>query len=122
MTEEGTQTETTEVKTPQTKGQSFVQAVFGQFTDPSFWRDLLRLVVSEMVSSFFMALGGTLLWYGKERRDKKVAEIATGPVNNQSQVANKAFGGGYSPQPSYNGNSYPVPTQQNTNVSFPGFR
>ncbi len=117
MTEENN---TEEVKVPQTKGQSFVQAVFGQFTDPVFWRDLLRLVVSEMVSSFFMALGGTLLWYGKERRDKKVAEIATGPT--QSQVTNKAFGGGYSPQPSYNGASYPVPTNSNQNVQFPGFK
>ena len=107
---------------PEVRRESFVVAVFGQFLDPTFWRDLFKTVVSEMVSSFLMALGGSLLWYGKERRNQKIADIgASAPA--QSPVASKAFG--YTPTPSYQGYtpSYtpPPPAQASGDVRFPGF-
>ena len=101
---------------------SFVREVFGQFMQPAFWRDLTRLIVSEMVSSFLMALGGTLLYYGKEKKDKRVSEIGN-TVNVGSNATQKAFGNGYQPNNTYQpaSPSYNMPSTFNQNNSFPGF-
>lgn len=105
---------------------SFVSAVFGQLKDPNFWVDLVRVVLSEALNAFLMAFGGSLLYYGSQRRDTKLQNItatATGTQVGSSPVAQRAFGGAYSPNPSYQpSQSYPVPISQPAgDARFPGF-
>lgn len=104
------------------KKESFMSEVFGQFIQPAFWRDLAKTLVSEIVSSLLMALGGGLFWYGKERKDKRLGDISNTITN--SNVTQKAFGsGGFTPSNTYQPStpSYNMPSTFNQNNSFPGF-
>lgn len=100
-----------------------VREIFGQFATREFWKELSKTLVQEAITTFLMALGGTLVWYGKSRRNKDVANTSAG-VGNTGEVSSKAFGGGFAPNPSFfsnSGPSYPAPTSPTGDNRYPGF-
>lgn len=108
----------TESRAVQEQQPRFWQSVFGHLTTRKFWVEVARVMLSEALNACAVVVAGRLLWYGEGRRDKKTADLMSGS-HGSSPVAAKAFGGSYSPNPSYN--SYPVPTQPQGDVRFPGF-
>lgn len=111
----------TDMSYQEPKGRGLVKDLFGQFATRAFWKDMFKTLVQEAVTTFLMALGGTLVWYGRQRRNKDVAS-ATGSVG-ESEMAKKAFGGEFSPSPSFRpSTAFPVPTNPTGDARFPGFR
>lgn len=108
----------TSLPQPSDRKPSFVQAVFGQLKDPTFWVDLFRVMATEAFKAFVYAFGGELMRYGSTGRTAGF----TASLPNTSPVAQKAFGG-YAPQPSYSPSTgFPVPTSAPTGDNrFPGF-
>lgn len=94
-----------------------MKEILGQFVTTSFWKGLVKTLVQEAFATFLMTLGGVLVHYGKERRNKDVSPMVE-PVNSNTA---RAFGGGYSPQPSFNPQTaFPLSSPPSDNV-FPGF-
>ena len=85
---------------------------------------MAKTIVQEAITTFLMALGGSLVWYGKTRRNKEVA-TATGGVGGGGEAASKAFGGGFSPNPTFfnssNSTNYPAPVSPTGDNRYPGF-
>ena len=113
-------------KQPVTKKKGFLREVFGQFLQPTFWRDLMKLIVHEMVTAFFKAFGGALIWYGEKKSSPETAEIRSFGQYRQQQAttpAAAAFSRGFQPTPEYrtaSGYGAPVPPPPN-DQNFPGF-
>ena len=105
-------------KLPVTQGSGFkvaVKEILGQFVTIPFWKGLVKTLVQEAFATFLMTLGGVLVHYGKERRNKDVA-----PLTETAPTSSRVFGGGYSPQPSFNPQTtFPLSTPSDS--SFPGF-
>ena len=105
------------------KKKGALAEVFGQFATREFWRELAKTLVQEAITTFLMALGGTLVWYGRSRRNKDVA-TTTGGMGGGGE-ASKAFGNGFSPNPSFfssqQGSNYPVPSNPSGDQRYPGF-
>lgn len=94
-----------------------MKEILGQFVTTSFWKGLIRMLVQEAFATFLMTMGGVLVHYGKEKRSKEVATL----VDQPSQTASRAFGGGYTPTPSFSPQTaFPLSTPQGDN-RFPGF-
>lgn len=107
---------------PQEQKQGTVSKLLGPLATSAFWVDVLKSIIQEAAAAFFMALGGTLLFYGKNKRNKDVANTYENPSTATSATANKAFGGGYSPAPTYQpAQTYPVAPVPSGDTRFPGF-
>lgn len=101
--------------------KTWFQEIFGQFLTAAFWKDVLKQIVHESVTAFFMAFGGTLYYYGKKRSNPEIANARSGiGVPPANPTTERAFGG-YQPAPTYQpSSSYPVATSQG-DQRFPGF-
>ena len=121
LLEEKETIETEVIQTQRNRVKRWGGEVFGQFATPDFWKNLCATIVKEALKSFFITLGGTLIVYGKKDRNQDVVAASGGFVNN-SDVNNKAFGGGntFAPNNNYS-NSYPVNNMPNGDTRFPGF-
>ena len=109
---------------PQKRGFSgFLKEIFGQILTTTFWKEIVKNVAQQMFFSAMEALGGTLHWYGKNKKNNQVAGPVTSQIPAQSSdVSNRAFGNtssiytssGYTAAGSY-------PVQSRSDVGFPGF-
>ena len=100
----------------------FIGEVFGQFLTTAFWKELFKSIVHQAFTSFLMALGGTLVWYGKQKANKDINDTiaGTGGMGTNGTVVSKAFGG--SSYPSYSSPpGYPVSHRPAGDSRFPGF-
>lgn len=107
-------------KLPVVKKPGALKQVFGHFTRPEFWIELLEGIVKASVAAFFVAVGQTLIGHAK----KSGASPDTLAANDVPRSpAADAFSRGYNPS-TYN-NPYssrpqpPVPV--NNSTGFPGF-
>jgi hypothetical protein len=103
--------------------KGFFREVFGQFLTAMFWRELAKTIIHEMVTAFFMALGGSLLWYGKKKSNPETKDIReSGGINTARPVspASSAFSQSFSPTPDFSRPTYPTPMSHD-NAVFPGF-
>lgn len=101
--------------------QGAVKQVFGHFTRKEFWIDLLEMIVKNAATAFFIALGKTLVEYGKKRggatSDVEIFETRTTPAQSPAATA---FSRGYTPSSDYRPLSYP-PASRSADEAFPGF-
>ncbi len=98
--------------------QGAIKQVFGHFTKKEFWIDLFEMIVKNAATAFFIALGKTLVEYGKKRggstSDLEVFESRPTPAQSPAATA---FSRGYSPSSEYRP-SYPAVQRSD---DFPGF-
>lgn len=100
---------------PQTRHRGAVAEIFGQFATKQFWKELVRVLAQEAIATFLMALGGTLVWYGKSKRNQEVST----ETNSVSSIASRAFSNNsFTPGPSYQPTPPPPSSQSG---QFPGF-
>lgn len=93
--------------------------IFGHFTKKEFWIELMEGIVKASVTAFFVALGDTLIKYGKRRGGAETPDVYEKPVN-QSPAA-QAFSRGYTPQTSYSSSLQNPPATIPPDGSWPGF-
>jgi hypothetical protein len=63
------------IKEYKMENQSIFKTVFGQFAKKDFWRDLLSLIVREVVSGVIQTLGGALIYAVQQRTSKESLDI-----------------------------------------------
>ena len=100
--------------------------IFGHFTKRAFWIELMEGIVKASVTAFFVALGDTLIRYGRKKGGAENPEIfdAVNRSNQYQSPAAAAFSRSFQPSPSYSpisnppvpvstapswGNEWPVP-------------
>ena len=93
--------------------------IFGHFTKREFWIELMEGIVKASVTAFFVALGDTLIKYGKRRGGAETPDVYEKPVS-QSPAA-QAFSRGYTPQTSYGSSLQNPPATIPSDGSWPGF-
>jgi len=106
------------------KKKGALAEVFGQFATRKFWKEVLKTLVQEAIFTFLMAFGGTVYWYGKKGKNKDV-EATTGVIGGGGEATSKAFGNGYSPNPSFfsgsSSGNFPVAVSPGGDNRYPGF-
>jgi len=97
-----------QVNVPESKGgQSIVKKpgaaaqIFGHFTKKEFWIELLEGIVKASVTAFFVALGDTLIRYGKKRGGAEDPNIYDVSMRAQSPAASAFSSRGYQPATEY---------------------
>ena len=115
------ETNTTEHHAPKalTRKTSAAAQIFGHFTKKEFWIELMEGIVKASVTAFFVALGDTLIKYGKRRGGAETPDVYEKSVN-QSPAA-QAFSRGYTPQTSYSSSLQNPPATIPPDGSWPGF-
>lgn len=92
--------------------------IFGHFTKREFWVELVEGIVKASVTAFFIALGDTLIKYGKRKGGAETPDIYEHKA--QPSPAAQAFSRGYQPQTSYNPLHSPSVSSPSTG-DWPGF-
>lgn len=106
-------------RVPAKRQGGVVKQVFGHFTRKEFWIDLMEMIVKNAATAFFIALGKTLVEYGKKRGGSTTdIEVFERPTPAQSPAAT-AFSRGYTPSSEYRSLSYPPAVR--SEETFPGF-
>lgn len=96
--------------------------IFGQFTKPEFWRELAKTLVHEMVTTFFMAFGGAIYWYGKKQRNSNKDSVVPPDATSGGGMSERAFGGSSGFSSDYRPSThFPVKPNPAGDSRFPGF-
>src|SRR5690606_665854 len=105
-----------------TKEPSALAKIFGHFTRKEFWIDLFEMVVKNATTAFFIAVGKSLVEYGRKKGGASAELDLSMDAKPVQSPAAQAFSRGYSPSTSYSAGAYaPVPVNNDQPSSFPGF-
>ena len=92
---------------------------FGSFAEGSFYTDLAKTVITEVLRAAVLALTGSISMYIVNKvNGGKMLPPSTAPASSNSDLGNRAFGG--SEYSSYSGRNYTAQNQPATS-HFPGF-
>jgi hypothetical protein len=100
--------------------RGIVATAFGQFATREFWRNLFAMIVREALSAFILSLGGTLVYYVRNKANpdsnniRNITNNGVGAVPPPSSPSN-AFANGYAPKATYN------PPFMGQQGGYPGF-
>ena len=115
-----------EISTVHERQQGWVARALEPVSKPEFWGTLFKHMLHEAVSAFFVALGGTLVWYGRTHANKDIQKnTPVTPINTSGPAqAFSGNSGSYAPPPTpmyqQHTPTYPIATSRGDD-RFPGF-